>query len=89
MIAGIRERMCSMCRLIGDLSVECGTKIQGVSEEWMDLECEVESLAELVYGGARVNGLAQGSAASSQVVPTIASQVAFPDKLRGFDPPVP
>ncbi|CAE7232920.1 unnamed protein product [Symbiodinium sp. CCMP2456] len=86
MIAGTRERMCSMCRLIGDISVECGTKIQGVNEELSGLECEVESLAELVYGGARVNGPVQGSAASSQVVPAIASQVAFPDKLRGFDP---
>ena len=72
--------MCSMCRLIGDVSVERGTNIQGVtssvSEELGGLEVEVDSLAELVYGGARTTGLDQGAAASYRKL----------DELRGFDP---
>ena len=43
-------------------------------------------LRDLVYGAARQSAGVTTSGSSAKVVPTVASKIALPSTLRGFDP---
>ena len=85
-VKGLWRRARSLCRLVGDLA-GCGSKINAVQFSLDSLEAGFDSLSDLVYGAIK-----QGSKSStegpgsSQVVPTVASKVAFPEVLADFDP---
>ena len=84
-VKGLWRRARSLCRLVGDLA-GCGSKINAVQFSLDSLEAGFDSLSDLVYGAIK-----QGSKSStegpgsSQVVPTVASKVAF-QVLADFDP---
>ena len=60
-------------------------KVQAVQSELATLEVVVDSFRELVYDACK-QSTAKNSGAQMEVVPAIASLVAFPQTLRNFDP---
>ena len=85
MVMSLRERARSLSRLVGDLSSGCGSKVSSVQGELDSLETIVDSLRDLVYGSCK-QSTSKGSGVRTEVVPTVASLVAFPQKLIDFDP---
>ena len=75
-----------MSRLVGSLASGCGSKISSVQSELGVLESVVDSLRDVVYGSSKQNSTSPSTGARAEVVPTVASRVAFPDKLLDFDP---
>ena len=86
MIQSLRGRARSMCRLVENISVGCGSKISDVQVELDHLESVLESLRDVVYGSAKQSTAFSMASSSTAVVPTIAAKVAFPDVLTDFDP---
>ena len=86
MISSLRRRTRAQSRLVGDLASGCGLKLTAVQSELDSLESVLDSLRDLVYGSAKQRTAASSQDSSSEVVPTVASKVAFPQKLLDFDP---
>ena len=72
-------------RLARDLS-SCGSKLSSVQSELEAFEVAFESLRDLSYGAAKQRTSSPASGARTEVVPLVASRVAFPRELKGFDP---
>ena len=85
-VASLGERVCSFSRLVGDMSTGSGSKLDSVQGELASMEAVLDSLGSLVYGSAKQSTGASAQGSSTTVVPTVASRVAFPTELRGFDP---
>ena len=88
MVKGLRNRVRVLSRLVegDDLSAGCGSKINDLCVDLESFERTLDSFRDLVYGAAKFSTSCKSDGASTQVVPTVASKVAFPEQLRGFDP---
>ena len=83
MVQSLWDRNCSMCRLAGDLTAGCGSKLFYVQSELDSFSQTFESLRELVYGTAKQRTFSptMGTNTRTEVVPLVASKVAFPENL--------
>ena len=86
MIHSLRHRTRSLSRLVGELVPSSGSKIGSVQHELASLEAVVDSLRDVAYGSAKQNTGVPTPGSNSVVVPTVASNVAFPSELKGFNP---
>ena len=64
----------------------CGSKLDIVQSELEVLEPSLDNLRDLVYGFARQSTTSATEGSNTAGVPTVASRVAFPQELRGFNP---
>ena len=62
-----------------------GSKITAVNAGLDEWDGMLDSLSELVYGCVKKSTLNASQGCSTVVVPTVASKVAFPEQLRGFN----
>ena len=68
------------------MSTGSGSKLDSVQGELASMEAVLDSLGSMVYGSAKQSTGASAQGSSTTVVPAVASRVAFPTELRGFDP---
>ena len=85
MIKSLWDRNCSNCRLAEDLSSGCSNKLLGVQSELAAFDVAFDSLRDLVYGAAKQRASSSAHGTSTEVVPLVAQNVAFPSSLRGFE----
>ena len=86
MVNSMRHRTGALSRLAGDNSSGCVSKLNDVQFELDSLEFVVDSLRDLFYGSSKQRTTVVSSSANPEVVPTVASKVAFPQKLLDFEP---
>ena len=85
-VESLLDRTRSWRRLVGDLSTGSGSKILDAQSELVQLEARLDDLAELVYGASKQASREANSGGTTDVVPTVASAVAFPQELSDFSP---
>ena len=81
MVQGLRNRVRVLSRLVegDDLSLlGAAPKLNGLCEDLESFERMLDSFRDLVYGAAKFSTSCKSDGASTQVVPTVASKVAFP-----------
>ena len=82
MVERLKDQTRAQSRLVGSLTSGCGSKVDSVQVELDSLESEVESPKNVVYGSTKQRYTPASQSSGSEVAPTVASKVAFPQKLQ-------